>query len=235
MSRVSESFIVLLFGLLSVLPVRVPSAQQSQIPVRLSLPDVTAVHGERIWVPLEISDVTGLRISSADFLITYDARIVTARRVFVSRTLTHRWSESHRVGFVEGSQDTVGLIDIAVATARRIPSGSGVFLKIEFIVSDSAQDGQVTPLVLTEAILNNRDPQTITQNGSITLIPPEPLIGDFNGDCVVNFTDFLLFISHYGLSEGDPRYDPMYDLNGNGTIGFGDYLIFVRHYGDRCE
>ena len=140
-------------------------ADDSQMPVRLSLPSFTAGPGDQVLVPVTVSDVTGLDILSCDLLITYDARVVTAESVLITGTMTHRWSEAHRVGLVEGSQDTTGLIDIALATANRIPSGSGALLNIRFSVSDTAQEGQTTPLVLAEAILNDRNPETTVENG----------------------------------------------------------------------
>ena len=208
-------------------------ADDPQVPVRLSLPSFAAGPGDQVLVPVRVSDVTGLNVLACDLLITYDARIVTAEGIIITGTMTHRWSQAHRVGFVEGSQDTMGMIDIALATANRIPSGSGTLLNIRFSVSPTAQDGQTSPLVITEAILNDRNPGTTVEYGSITVTTQ--LLGDFNGDCVVNFRDFLLFMQHYGSQEGDPKYDSTYDLNGDGKIDFGDFLILVQYYGKTCD
>ena len=54
---------------------------------------------------------------------------------------------------------------------------------------------------------------------------------DFDGDNMVGSTDFLLFVSHFGLSEGDTGFDTKYDLDGNGTVGFNDFLIFSEGFG----
>ena len=54
---------------------------------------------------------------------------------------------------------------------------------------------------------------------------------DFDGDGAVGFTDFLLFSSKFGLSEGDAGFDAKYDLDGNGMVGFSDFLIFVQGFG----
>ncbi len=56
------------------------------------------------------------------------------------------------------------------------------------------------------------------------------LIGDFNGDGVVNLSDHSLFVAAYGLSEGDDGYNAEMDLNGDGTINIADFLIFVSHF-----
>ncbi len=54
------------------------------------------------------------------------------------------------------------------------------------------------------------------------------LIGDFNGDDVVNLSDHTLFVAAYGLSDGDAGFNAEMDMNGDGTINTADFLIFVR-------
>ena len=56
------------------------------------------------------------------------------------------------------------------------------------------------------------------------------LIGDFNGDGVVNLSDHTLFVAAYGLSEGDDGFNAEMDMNGDGTINTADFLIFVSHF-----
>ncbi len=54
---------------------------------------------------------------------------------------------------------------------------------------------------------------------------------DFDGDGVVGFADFLLFVAQFGFSEDDEGYDVWFDLDGDGIIGFGDFLIFANAFG----
>ncbi len=54
---------------------------------------------------------------------------------------------------------------------------------------------------------------------------------DFDGNGVVGIADFLLFVNHFGLSEGDAGFDAKYDLDGNGIVGISDFLIFVEGFG----
>lgn len=212
-----------------------PDLRAQQVPVQVSLPDTIAVAGETLRIPLMVSDLTGLDVSSSDILIHYDARVLAARDIRLTGTLTNRWTQAHRIDFVEGSLDTLGLVDIAVATANRIPSGSGVFLEIEFEVLDEALPGASSPLDLIEAILNGRDPATVTAAGSVTVDGFTGLPGDFNGDCIVNFLDFILFTKQFGSREGDPDWDPLFDLNDDGRVGFADFLIFIGQWGKTCE
>ena len=54
---------------------------------------------------------------------------------------------------------------------------------------------------------------------------------DFDGDGMVGSTDFLLLVSHFGLSEGDRNFEAKYDIDGNGTVGFSDFVLFAEGFG----
>ena len=58
--------------------------------------------------------------------------------------------------------------------------------------------------------------------------PPSP---DFNGNGVVDISDFLLFVDVFGSRRGQAQYDAKYDLDGNEEIGTGDFLIFIDSFG----
>lgn len=64
-----------------------------------------------------------------------------------------------------------------------------------------------------------------------TGLPPSGIafvgsVADFNGDCVVDFSDFLAFASAFGKAASDA----MFDLDGNGSVDFPDFLIFVSEF-----
>ncbi len=54
---------------------------------------------------------------------------------------------------------------------------------------------------------------------------------DFDGSGIVDFSDFLLFVSKFGARQGDERYEGRFDLDGDGEVAFGDFLIFVGQFG----
>ena len=68
--------------------------------------------------------------------------------------------------------------------------------------------------------------KTVTDNFSLSV----SLIGDFNGDGVVNLSDHSLFVAVFGLSKGDDGFNAEMDLNGDGTINTADFLIFTSHF-----
>ena len=76
-----------------------------------------------------------------------------------------------------------------------------------------------------EVTVTGLTPDTFTAVGEAT--------PDFDGNGTVDIPDFLLFVEHFGLSQGDAGYDARFDLDGDGTIGISDFLIFVEDFGKK--
>ncbi|MCC6679206.1 MAG: hypothetical protein IT436_18930 [Phycisphaerales bacterium] len=51
---------------------------------------------------------------------------------------------------------------------------------------------------------------------------------DLNGDCFVDFGDYLEFLNLYDAQ------DPLADFNADGFVDFADYLEFLNHYDAGC-
>ena len=58
------------------------------------------------------------------------------------------------------------------------------------------------------------------------------VIGDLDGDKMVTFQDFLLFVAAFNKRVGDEGYNPKADLNGDNEVDFSDFLIFVDNFGN---
>ena len=58
---------------------------------------------------------------------------------------------------------------------------------------------------------------------------------DFDGNGVVDVSDFLQFVAHFGARQGDVKYQAKYDLNSDGSIGVSDFLIFVNDFGKKVS
>lgn len=228
-----KRFCAVLVGMLGLWWPATSFAQSEQVPVAISLPDVEAAPGTTFDIPVRASDVTGLSVVAVDLIVRYDARILTATGIVTTNTFTNQWLTAHSVTLVEGHQDTVGRVSAAMATSDLIPTGAGTLVKLTFSVSDSAEEGRVSPLEFVQAALNDGDPETAVGNGSVTIRAAGP-VGDFNEDCRVDFQDFLMFIHDFGSSKHLQDFDPVYDLDGNGHVNFSDFLIFVSHFGERC-
>ena len=59
----------------------------------------------------------------------------------------------------------------------------------------------------------------------------EVLVGDFNGDGMVDFDDFFSFVAHFGTSSGEEGFEEEFDLTGDGKIDFDDFFAFVSNFG----
>lgn len=75
-------------------------------------------------------------------------------------------------------------------------------------------------------------PKTFTWSAGTPVFDPTagPDV-DFNGDGPVDFTDFLLFASVFGLTASNDGYDAKFDLDADGEIGFTDFITFSQGFG----
>ena len=62
-----------------------------------------------------------------------------------------------------------------------------------------------------------------------------PRAVDFNGDAVVDFSDFVAFAGAYDKQQTDAGFDARFDLDANGHVGFPDFLAFASAFGHRFE
>ena len=57
------------------------------------------------------------------------------------------------------------------------------------------------------------------------------LSGDFDGDGLVGFADFVAFARNYGTSRSDDTFDDRFDLDLDGQVGFRDFILFAEAFG----
>ena len=69
---------------------------------------------------------------------------------------------------------------------------------------------------------------TLTISGVVQPLSLEAK-SDFDGSGVIDFTDFLLFVSAFGSAEAE------YDIDGSGAIDFTDFLMFVSVFGKTVD
>ena len=69
------------------------------------------------------------------------------------------------------------------------------------------------------------------QTSSVALETTAPPSLDFDGSGIVDFPDYLMFISAFGSQEGQDKYNAKYDLNSDGKIAFEDFLILTDNFG----
>lgn len=69
-----------------------------------------------------------------------------------------------------------------------------------------------------------------SQNVTVTAAPP--LVGDVNGDGVVNMRDVGLACQAFGSGPEDPEWNPNADVNGDDIINMRDIGIICSHFGE---
>jgi len=99
------------------------------------------------------------------------------------------------------------------------------------VIGVEVLDVHGTPLGGTKRTLTSADLAASAVLMDVTLKPVGRSSGDFDGDGVVDFDDFFLFVNHFGLSSDEPGFEPSYDLDGDGVVDFDDFFLFVGNFG----
>ncbi len=154
------------------------SMQRIEIrPFKMYFPsDLTQWKGNTIEIPILVSDLTGLDISSGSFQLTYDSNILTPEDIDVSNTLLSNYQV-----FIQKSSD-----HISVAYAGSNPLiGNGIFIKLKFLVDTLNLYG--SNLILSNVDFN-QNIKALTINGNFQVKTPtyryvyastnEALVGD---------------------------------------------------------
>jgi hypothetical protein len=56
------------------------------------------------------------------------------------------------------------------------------------------------------------------------------IIGDVDGDNIVNIEDWIAFDAAWGTHEGDPSWNPQADINGDGVVDNADGVLIAQNY-----
>jgi len=84
--------------------------------------------------------------------------------------------------------------------------------------------------VYLHPVLNETDLADNTGLGGTVLVT---MVGDVNGDRMVDIRDIASIAIRYGSKKGGPRYAANYDLDGDGAIDIRDIAAAARRFGKR--
>ncbi|MCC7261387.1 MAG: T9SS type A sorting domain-containing protein, partial [Candidatus Latescibacteria bacterium] len=176
-------------------------------------------------IPISVSDARG--IAGGDLTLTYDATALTAVNVVVEK-LVQDASITMALNL-----DTAGQVKASLAGANAIASGSGALLTVVFEVKPTAKAGTVT-LQLTGSLKdqNGRGLPATVSTGSVVISvagAAAGLLGDVNGDKVVDAGDAILVLRHAaGLATLSTAQRDLGDVNGDGATDTGDAILILR-------
>ncbi len=109
------------------------------------------------------------------------------------------------------------------------PTGDGTLAILNFTVVEK-ETSRNCPLNLSDTILLLEDLTEYADNdpihGTFYL-----LMGDVNGDWIVNATDLSLLDDAYGSMPGDPNWNIECDLNNDGVVEAKDLTMLGKNYG----
>ena len=118
------------------------------------------------------------------------------------------FGDFNHVAYVTYAPDTLSSLDILDAAGIYDFSGLSVF---NWVV----EDGPYSPLGV------------VFEQLTVEVVAAD-LVGDVNGDCIVNLNDLLLVISHWGDTSGDG------DADGDGDTDAEDVLAVIGQWGMAC-
>jgi hypothetical protein len=193
--------------------------------VGLTIPELLAMPGDTISVPLDIDDAIG--IYGADIAVIYDADLLEA----IDVKPTSLFSGANTVP----NLDDPGRVVLAMASADPIAVDSGALVEIIFRVANEAVIDTVVPLEFEEAIVYDEPGALLPvniQNGRLT-IGELCIKGDVNGDGLVRVSDAILALNIATGRIATPREKCAADVNNDGMVRSNDAVIILHRASGR--
>ena len=195
--------------------------------LRAWMPNVPAVPGKTVRVPIHIDDVTGHGVVSADLLVTYLPEDgIAATGVETDGTLF----EGIPAGDIQ-YHVTPGQIDIAAMSAPDTLSGRGILLYLVFEVSGDLVSVGGCALHIEELVLNDGEPSVRVEDGRVDVTE----LGDVSYNFRVSAYDAgLLILASVGeIVVPDPVYPNLRvavgDVNGDGEMDAVDGVLVLQY------
>ena len=161
-------------------------------------------------------------------LFEYDATQVVYEKFDVGDILPNPLVEQDSITVLQHNVTSVIQIDMT-SLDEATTANSSLIGTLRFRTTDAFSN---TEIRLIRAGLDREGQFEIVNTAtSIALGIASPSL-DFDGSGIVDFPDFLMFVSAFGSEEGQDKYDSKYDLNSDGKIAFEDLLILTDNFGE---
>jgi hypothetical protein len=231
--------IILMFGSMAlVLTPPVRSTSPTCGPLKVDPPSTIVGAPNKVFnVSVTISSV--LDLYGYEFRLNFNKTLINATKLFEGPFLK---TAGPTQVFQQKINDTAGFVWMAETLQGSIPGaiGSGVLAKIQFktLLSTANRTEVLTTNGLFNCSLGLYD--TILIDSSITVITPSsiangtyqymPILGDINGDGIVNITDVGLMVQAWGAIPGNSNWNELCDLNNDGVINVQDAGLLARNW-----
>jgi hypothetical protein len=223
-------FPVLLVSILALsLSAGALEAQASAETILFVDPAVATVNvGESFAVNVCIEDVVDL--FSYETKLGFDKAVLTAVAVEEGPFIRDHTTSPMGTFFLQNIE--ADFVHVGCLTMGKYPgvNGSGIL----FIVTFNATRSGTSSLHLYGSILLDSNVTQLshsTVDGAVSVT----LLGDVNGDGVVNVLDLAIVSLAYGSFEGEPNYNPDADINADGVVDMRDLFIVARHLGEAAS
>ncbi|WP_420643728.1 PKD domain-containing protein [Candidatus Leptofilum sp.] len=204
----------------------------------LWIPEVSAMPGGTVIVPVNIRNAEGLQMAAADIWVEFDATVLEPLGV-TATPLTDGYIWSYAIAAVDGKPDFARAQIGALSTNPPTLFGDGSLFWLEFRVLGNPGDTSMLDLrdfisglggstIYAPDDLSNPIPLNL-EDGSL-VVDGSFVLGDLNGNGVVETVDAYIAL-RIAVNRLTATADQLRagDVNGNGRIDVGDAtMIFYR-------
>ncbi|MEO6095175.1 MAG: dockerin type I domain-containing protein [Fibrobacteria bacterium] len=186
---------------------------------------------DTLWVPVFMTSEGKDSLSSLQFNLELDSTVAELLDVKPDTTLARGWQLAVWNGLSKSR------IALALAGTRRI-SGSveGEILRLKIRVLPTANTGASTMLILSDLSVDEGRVKAVSNlPGRVFVLPHDALLGDVNGDGLVDLKDAALLIRYvvdpFTLPNDEyPHFNlAAADVTGNGEISSYDAALVLQY------
>ncbi len=215
------------------------------VPTKLSL-DLDAAAGDQ-GLTATIAEAgsaveLGLHALRTVDLLSYDLRLIFDPTALTFNGFVAQSSTETNLLAATGSSLTVASLvsadSIVVATLVADTLTAGIsadgLLGVFTFTADSSLASTETSIRVERALLKSNavtNTDTVAVGLTVVISGRPAVPGDVTDDGVVGFDDFFLFADNFGLMEGNPSFNPLFDFNGNGAVDFDDFFVMADNFG----
>ena len=139
-------------------------------------------------------------------------------------------------GSVSGTSALPGrdFVSIGMTLSKKSPVVDGSLMgTIRFRTTEAFSGTDIR--LMRVSVVGEEYAEMLPSDLNIALGKATPLSSDFDGNGIVDSSDYALFYNAFGSREGQEGYESKYDLDGNGEIGISDFLIFMDSFGEKTS